>query len=48
MRSATMSAHELMELDRAVNLGLGIAIVVVGVVWILQCGKELWQLMRAR
>ena len=26
MRSATMSAHELMELDRAVNLGLGIAI----------------------
>ncbi|MDB5708785.1 MAG: hypothetical protein JWL96_855 [Sphingomonas bacterium] len=48
MHSTTMSAHELMELDRAVNLGLGIAIVVVGVVWVLQCGKELWQLMRSR
>ena len=48
MRSASMPAHELMELDRAVNLGLGIAIVVVGVAWVLQCGKELWQLVRAR
>jgi hypothetical protein len=48
MRSTTMPAHELLELDRAVNLGLGIAIVVTGVVWVLQCGKELWQLMRAR
>lgn len=48
MRSATMSAHELLELDRAVNLGLGIAIIVVGVVWVLQCAKELWQLVRAR
>ena len=48
MRSTTMSVHELMELDRAVNLGLGIAIMVIGVVWVLQCGKELWQLARAR
>lgn len=43
--STTMPAHELMELDRAVNLALGIAIIVVGVVWMLQCAKEIWQLV---
>lgn len=48
LRSATMSAHELVELDRAVNLGLRVAIVVVAVGWVLQCLKELWQLTRTR
>lgn len=48
LRSTTMPAHELMELDRAVNLALGIAIVVVGVMWVLQCLKEVWQLAAAR
>jgi hypothetical protein len=46
MRSTTMPAHELMELERAVNLGLGIAIVVTGAAWVLQCLKEIWQLTR--
>ncbi|MES2043728.1 MAG: hypothetical protein V4475_07610 [Pseudomonadota bacterium] len=48
LRSATMPAHELVELDEAVNLGLRVAIVVVAVAWVLQCLKELWQLTRAR
>lgn len=46
LRSATMPAHELVELDEAVNLGLRVAIVVVAVGWVLQCLKELWQLTR--
>lgn len=46
--STTMSPHDLIELDRAVNLGLGIAIVVTGAAWVLQCLKEIWQLTRTR
>ena len=46
--SATMPPHQVTEIDKAVNLGLGYAIVVVGAIWVLQCLKELWQLVTAR
>jgi hypothetical protein len=47
-RSAQMSPHKLIELDRVVNLGLRVAIVVVGAIWLVQCLREVWQLARAR
>jgi len=44
----TIPAHQLAELDQAVNLGIRWAIVVVGVIWVIQCLKELWETMTAR
>ena len=46
--STTITTQKVMELDRAINLGLRYAIVVVGAIWVLQCLKELWQLATAR
>ena len=46
--SATMPAPRVAEIDRSTNLGIHCAIIVVGVIWVLQCGKELWVLVMAR
>jgi hypothetical protein len=44
--SATLPALKLAEIDRHINHGIRYAILVVGVVWVLQCAKELWGLTR--
>jgi hypothetical protein len=41
-----MAPAQLADIDRSVNLGLKWAIVVVGVIWVLQCLQELWRLAR--
>lgn len=46
--SATMSAGQLAEIDRSTNQGIHYAIIVVGVVWVFQCAKELWVLAMGR
>lgn len=46
--SGTLPADRLAEIDRATNLGLRYAIVVVGAVWVFQCLQELWRLYAAR
>jgi hypothetical protein len=46
--SATMSAGQLAEVDRSTNLGIHYAIIVVGVIWVFQCAKELWRLYMSR
>jgi len=44
----TIPARELAELDQAVNLGIHWAIIVVGVIWVIQCLKELWETATTR
>jgi len=39
-------ANQAADLDHAINLGLSIGIVVVGVVWLWQCVVWLWRLVR--
>ena len=46
--SATMPADQLAEIDRSTNLGIHYAMIVGGVIWVLQCGKELWRIYVAR
>jgi len=46
--STGMPADKVAELDKALNLGLKIAIIVVGVIWVFQCLQVLWQLVRER
>jgi hypothetical protein len=46
--SATLPAGRVAEVDRSTNLGVHYAIIVFGVVSILQCAKELWQLRSTR
>lgn len=46
--STGMPADKAAELDKSLNLGLKIAIVVVGVVWAWQCLVVLWRLVRER
>ena len=46
--SATMPADRLADIDRSTNLGIHYAILVIGVIWVLQCAKELWALAMAR
>jgi len=46
--SATMPAGKLAEIDRSTNLSIRYAIIAVGLVLVLRCGKELWQLYAAR
>ena len=46
--SATMPADQLADIDRSTNLGIHYALIVGGVVWVLQCGKELWRVYVAR
>lgn len=46
--SPTMPADKLAEIDRSINLGLHYAIIVIGVIWLVQCGQELWRLSAAR
>ena len=43
-----MSANEASQLDHAVNLGLSMAFVPVGVVWLWKSALSLWQLWRRR
>ncbi|MDB5679917.1 hypothetical protein [Sphingomonas bacterium] len=46
--SATMPADQLADIDRSTNLGIHYAIIVIGVIWALQCAKELWRLYAGR
>lgn len=46
--SATIPADRIAEIDRSTNLGIHYALIVAGVIWVLQCGKELWRLYMAR
>ena len=46
--SATIPADRLADIDRSTNLGIHYALIVGGVIWVLQCGKELWRLAVAR
>lgn len=47
-RSTIMTPAALANLDRSVNLGLRWAIVVIGVIWLIQCAKALWGMAMAR
>src|SRR3569623_1476519 len=40
--SATLPAARVAEIERSANLGIHYAIIVVGVIWIFQCAKEVW------
>ena len=46
--STGMPAEEAAKLDQAVNLGLSMAFVPIGVIWLWQSAVALWQLWRAR
>jgi hypothetical protein len=46
--STTMPADQVADVDRSTNLGIHYAIVVVGMIWMFQCGQELWRLYLAR
>lgn len=46
--SATMPADKVAEIDRSTNLGIHWAIVVVAVIWVFQCAKELWRIYGSR
>lgn len=46
--STTMPAERIAHIDRSTNLGIRYAIIAFGVIWILQCGKELWRIAVAR
>ena len=46
--STGMAAEQAMKLQESLDLSLRIALVVVGVVWTLQCLGELWRLARRR
>lgn len=46
--STTMPADQVADIDRSTNLGIHYAIIVVGVIWMFQCGQELWRLYMAR
>jgi hypothetical protein len=45
---SAVPADQLADVDRAVNLGIHWAIVVVGAIWVIQCLKELWDLATSR
>ena len=46
--SATSPGADLAKIDQGVNMGIRWAIVVVGVIWVIQCLKELWELATTR
>ena len=46
--SATLPADQLASIDQGVNTGIHWAIIVVGAVWVIQCLKELWELVTSR
>ena len=46
--STTMPAAKVAEIDRSTNLGVHYALIVIGVIWIFQCGQELWRLYAGR
>lgn len=46
--SATLPAGRVAEIDRHTNLGIHYAIIVIGVIWVFECAKELWALMAAK
>jgi hypothetical protein len=46
--SATLPAARVAEIDRSTNLGIHYAIIIVGVIWIFQCAKEIWVVAMAR
>ena len=46
--SVGMPAKDAVQLEQAVNLGLGIGLLAVGVIWIWQCAVALWRLWRGR
>jgi len=46
--SATLPAARVAEIERSANLGIHYAIIVVGVIWIFQCAKEVWVVTMAR
>jgi hypothetical protein len=46
--SAAIPTGKLAEIDRSTNLGIHYAIIAVGVIWVIQCGQELWRLRAAR
>ena len=46
--SATLPAARVAEIERSANLGIHYAIIVVGVIWIFQCAKDVWVATMAR
>lgn len=46
--STTLPADQLASIDQGVNSGIHWAIIVVGAVWVIQCLKELWELVTSR
>lgn len=44
--STTLPAIKVAKIDHGANLGIHYAIIVVGVIYVLQCAKELWTLGR--
>jgi len=46
--SGTLPAGQLADIDRAVNMGIRWAIVVVGAVLVFQCLQEIWRLATSR
>ncbi|MBN8815724.1 MAG: hypothetical protein J0J06_09780 [Sphingomonas sp.] len=46
--SATMPADRVADIDRSINLSIHYAIIGVGLIWVFQCGQELWRLYMVR
>jgi hypothetical protein len=46
--TGTLPADQLADIDQGVNMGIHWAIIVVGAIWVIQCLKELWELVTAR
>lgn len=46
--SAALPAARVAEIDRSTNLGIHYAIIVIGVIWVLQCAKDVWRLYMSR
>jgi hypothetical protein len=46
--SATIPAEKLAKIDQSTNLGIHWAIIVVAVIWVFQCAKELWRIYGSR
>ncbi|THD36098.1 MAG: hypothetical protein E7773_09195 [Sphingomonas sp.] len=46
--SATLPAIKVAEIERSTNLGIHYAIIVIGVIWLFQCAKEIWIVAMAR
>lgn len=46
--SATIPADKIAKIDQSTNMGIHWAIIVVAVIWVFQCAKELWRIYGSR